>query len=115
MLDILRANQRSVIIYVFFGMIIVVFVVFFGPQSQGCGDGGVAYAARVNGELWSEGNSGTIMWGNTTISRKGRTGKLSIVPGAIVPRFSLVICSSLRVIATIRTCRGEATPAPRLI
>src|SRR5688572_23413380 len=26
-------------------------------------------------------NSGTIMWGNTTISRSGRTGRVSALPG----------------------------------
>ena len=50
----------------------------------------------------------------TQMLRQGRR-RDPIVPGAIVPRFSLVICSSLRVIATIRTRRGEATPAPRLV
>jgi peptidyl-prolyl cis-trans isomerase D len=51
MLDILRANTRSVLTYVLFGIIIVVFVVSFGPASKGCsatGMGGPAYAARVN-------------------------------------------------------------------
>jgi peptidyl-prolyl cis-trans isomerase D len=53
MLDILRANTRSVLTYVLFGIIIVVFVVSFGPGSRGCsGDGarGSNYAARVDGE-----------------------------------------------------------------
>ena len=36
MLDILRAKSRSVLTYVLFGIIIVVFVVSFGPGSQGC-------------------------------------------------------------------------------
>ncbi len=52
MLDILRANARSVLTYVLFGIIIVVFVVSFGPGSRGCGDGGVrgpSYAAQVDG------------------------------------------------------------------
>lgn len=52
MLDTLRANSRSVLTYVLFGIIIVVFVVSFGPGSRGCTDTGVldtAYAAKVNG------------------------------------------------------------------
>jgi peptidyl-prolyl cis-trans isomerase D len=36
MLDILRTKSRSVLTYVLFGIIIIVFVVSFGPGSQGC-------------------------------------------------------------------------------
>jgi peptidyl-prolyl cis-trans isomerase D len=36
MLDILRQKSRSVLTYVLFGIIIVVFIVSFGPGSQGC-------------------------------------------------------------------------------
>ncbi|HZZ83517.1 MAG TPA: SurA N-terminal domain-containing protein [Anaeromyxobacteraceae bacterium] len=53
MLDILRANARSVLTYVLFGIIIVVFVVSFGPGSRGCSDSNVrqaSYAAKVNGD-----------------------------------------------------------------
>jgi peptidyl-prolyl cis-trans isomerase D len=49
MLDVLRANTRSILTYVLFGIIIVVFVVSFGPGSRGCTDAGVrtaSYAAR---------------------------------------------------------------------
>lgn len=56
MLDILRANARSVLTYVLFGIIIVVFVVSFGPGSRGCSDAGVrqaSYAAKVNGNTIS--------------------------------------------------------------
>ncbi|HEX8909376.1 MAG TPA: SurA N-terminal domain-containing protein [Anaeromyxobacteraceae bacterium] len=56
MLDTLRANSRSVLTYVLFGIIIVVFVVSFGPGSKGCsGDttGSQAWAAKVNGEAVS--------------------------------------------------------------
>ncbi|HUK65279.1 MAG TPA: SurA N-terminal domain-containing protein [Anaeromyxobacteraceae bacterium] len=51
MLDTLRANSRSVLTYVLFGIIIVVFVVSFGPGSKGCGSLGrtETWAARVNG------------------------------------------------------------------
>jgi peptidyl-prolyl cis-trans isomerase D len=54
MLDILRAKSRSVLIYVLFGIIIVVFVVSFGPGSGPIGDQGpsrASYAARVNGQV----------------------------------------------------------------
>ncbi len=52
MLDTLRANSRSVLTYVLFGIIILVFVVSFGPGSKGCGAGGASatWAAKVNGE-----------------------------------------------------------------
>lgn len=36
MLDILRSKSRSALTYVLFGIIIIVFVVSFGPGSQGC-------------------------------------------------------------------------------
>ncbi len=52
MLDTLREHSRSVLTYVLFGIIIVVFVVSFGPGSRGCADAGVraaSYAARVDG------------------------------------------------------------------
>jgi peptidyl-prolyl cis-trans isomerase D len=51
MLDTLRANSRSVLTYVLFGIIILVFVISFGPGSKGCGAVGTAetWAARVNG------------------------------------------------------------------
>ena len=52
MLDTLRANSRSILTYVLFGIIIIVFVVSFGPGSKGC-SGGVgpseSWAAKVNG------------------------------------------------------------------
>ncbi len=53
MLDTLRANSRSILTYVLFGIIIVVFVVSFGPGSRGCGTPGSraeTWAAKVNGE-----------------------------------------------------------------
>jgi peptidyl-prolyl cis-trans isomerase D len=51
MLDTLRAHSRSVLTYVLFGIIIIVFVVSFGPGSKGCEGGGrtEAWAAKVNG------------------------------------------------------------------
>jgi peptidyl-prolyl cis-trans isomerase D len=57
MLDTLRANSRSVLTYVLFGIIIVVFVVSFGPGSRGCSSGGRAttWAAKVNGSVVSPG------------------------------------------------------------
>ncbi len=55
MLDKIRENSRSPITFITFGIIILVFVAYFGPGSQGCmGLGGAdagptAYAAKVNG------------------------------------------------------------------
>lgn len=55
MLDKLRENTRSIGTYVIFGILILVFVAYFGPGSSGCqGMGSSAstatYAAKVNGE-----------------------------------------------------------------
>lgn len=36
MLDMMRRHSQSYLIYFFFGVLIVVFVFFFGPQSEGC-------------------------------------------------------------------------------
>jgi peptidyl-prolyl cis-trans isomerase D len=47
MLDILRAKSRSVLTYVLFGIIIVVFVVSFGPGSQGCQVEGLSASSAV--------------------------------------------------------------------
>jgi len=51
MLDILRSKSRSVLTYILFGIIIVVFVVSFGPGSQGCQILGASptYAVEVDG------------------------------------------------------------------
>ena len=50
MLGYMRQRSRSVIIYLFFGIIIVVFVINFGPQSRGCQRSAVSLAAKVNGD-----------------------------------------------------------------
>ncbi len=58
MLDILRANKNSVLTWVLFFAIIVVFVVSFGPGSRGCTDTNVqtaSYAAKVDGETVTAG------------------------------------------------------------
>jgi peptidyl-prolyl cis-trans isomerase D len=57
MLDTLRANSRSVLTYVLFGIIIVVFVISFGPGSKGMSTGGstATWAAKVNGDVVSPG------------------------------------------------------------
>lgn len=52
MLDIIRQNAKSTLTYALFGIIIVVFVVSFGPSAKGCSDPRVtqaSYAAQVNG------------------------------------------------------------------
>ena len=46
MLDTLRANSRSVLTYVLFGIIILVFVISFGPGSKGCGASGSGLHGR---------------------------------------------------------------------
>ena len=57
MLDILRSKSRSVLTYVLFGIIIVVFIISFGPGSQGCKTEGVSssasYAVEVDGTVVS--------------------------------------------------------------
>ena len=56
MLESMRRNSRSVIIYVLFGVIIAAFIISFGPGSRGVGmTGGTAsYAAKVAGSTVSE-------------------------------------------------------------
>jgi hypothetical protein len=53
MLDAMRKHSRSFIIYIFFGIIIAVFVVNFGPQSAGC-TATLSHAARVEGSPISQ-------------------------------------------------------------
>jgi hypothetical protein len=54
MLEQMRRNSRSVLIWTLFGIIIVVFIISFGPQSQGatCDQsmGEDLYAAKVAGQ-----------------------------------------------------------------
>ncbi len=51
MLDAIRRNKQSILTYVIFAAIIVVFGVNFGPGSSGCsGLSGTPTAAKVNGE-----------------------------------------------------------------
>jgi parvulin-like peptidyl-prolyl isomerase len=53
MLDVMRKHSRSFIIYIFFGIIIAVFVVNFGPQSAGC-TATTSHAGRVEGKSISQ-------------------------------------------------------------
>ncbi len=69
MLDKLRDSSRSFGMYLVFGVLILVFVIYFGPGSSGCtGGGGMGandpFAAKVNGETisWREFESA---YGNT--------------------------------------------------
>jgi peptidyl-prolyl cis-trans isomerase D len=57
MLDVFRRQSRSILIYVFFGIIIAVFVINFGPQSQGCGGASAhqGMAAKVGSQELSDG------------------------------------------------------------
>lgn len=54
MLDKLRDSSRSFGSYLIFGVIILVFVIYFGPGGQSCGDIGsgsqLSWAAKVDGE-----------------------------------------------------------------
>ncbi|MBN1947273.1 MAG: SurA N-terminal domain-containing protein [Bradymonadales bacterium] len=50
MLEYMRKHSQSYLIYVFFGIIIVVFIFFFGPQSRGCGPPGSMVVASVGSE-----------------------------------------------------------------
>jgi len=50
MLYYMRQHSRSAIIYIFFGIIITVFIISFGPQSQGCEPSQIATIAKVDGE-----------------------------------------------------------------
>ncbi len=55
MLTRLREQSQSFLIFILFGMLIVVFIFFFGPQSQGWKPGGgggssMTWAARINGQ-----------------------------------------------------------------
>jgi peptidyl-prolyl cis-trans isomerase D len=60
MLDQMRKNSRSLLITVLFGIIILVFIINFGPQSQGSScDQAMSddhYAARVDGQVISNNN-----------------------------------------------------------
>ncbi len=52
MLEQLRRSSQSLLIYVLFGIVIAVFIINFGPQSQGGCESSVAratYAAKVGG------------------------------------------------------------------
>ena len=57
MLEAIRRNSRSTIIYVLFAVLILVFVINFGPSSDKAGCGGAlstSFAARVSGSTISE-------------------------------------------------------------
>src|SRR5579859_7217748 len=57
MLEAMRKNSRSVIIYVLFGVIIAAFIISFGPGSRGLGNiaqVGSGYAVKVGGATVSE-------------------------------------------------------------
>jgi len=58
MLEAMRRQSRSVLIYVFFGIIIVVFVTTFGPSSDGFASctSSTAYVAKVEGRTVSQGD-----------------------------------------------------------
>lgn len=51
MLDFMRKNSGSTVMYIVLGAIILVFAVNFGPASGGCSPGGSNYAAIVDGDV----------------------------------------------------------------
>lgn len=53
MLETMRRNSQSFLIYVLFGAIIAVFVISFGPSGQGMGPVDPGFAAKVDGEVIS--------------------------------------------------------------
>jgi len=53
MLDLMRAHSRSFVIYLLFGIIIIVFIVSFGPGAVRF-DNEAKYAVRVNGRVLTE-------------------------------------------------------------
>src|SRR5262245_24255938 len=60
MLEQMRKNSRSVLIWTLFGIIIVVFIISFGPQSRGASCEQSMddnhYAAKVSGQVISNNN-----------------------------------------------------------
>jgi peptidyl-prolyl cis-trans isomerase D len=56
MLETLREQRRNKFIYGILGVIIVVFVLFFGPQSSGFLTGSATWAGRVDGREISDAN-----------------------------------------------------------
>lgn len=60
MLDKMRASSRSFGMYLVFGALILVFIIYFGPGSNGCigpgAEGPSPFAAKVNGDTigWKE-------------------------------------------------------------
>jgi len=51
MLKWMRDSSQSFLIYVLFGMLVLVFAINFGPGSGSCGGVALDYAAKVNGEV----------------------------------------------------------------
>ena len=80
MLDVMRKHSRSFIIYIFFGIIIAVFTVNFGPQSAGC-TASTTYATKVAGISVSPAEYAYVM-GATDIMQR-----LQNAPEALLARF----------------------------
>ena len=51
MLDLMRKNAQSTVIYLIFGVLIVVFAFSFGPGSGSCASGPADFAAKVDGDV----------------------------------------------------------------
>jgi len=80
MLDQMRKHSRSFIIYIFFGIIIAVFVVNFGPQSAGC-TASTTFASKVSGTTVSPSEYAYVI-GATDMMRR-----LANAPESILARF----------------------------
>ena len=76
MLEQMRKNSRSLLIMILFGIIIVVFVISFGPQSQGttCDQSmdERPYAAKVGGQVISNNDFryGFLLYGGDRVPPK---------------------------------------------
>ena len=80
MLDQMRKHSRSFIIYIFFGIIIAVFVVNFGPQSAGC-TASTTFASKVGGNTVSPSEFAYVI-GATDIMRM-----MANAPESMLTRF----------------------------
>ena len=80
MLDQMRKHSRSFIIYIFFGIIIAVFVVNFGPQSAGC-TASTTFASKVGGNTVSPAEFAYVI-GATDIMRM-----MAQAPESVLARF----------------------------
>lgn len=78
MLDTFRRNTRSAIFQLIIGVITLVFIISFGPASDGCGaTGGTGWAAKVNGETVAASAFDTALRNNFQYQQQMRGGNYS--------------------------------------